>query len=102
MYQGLKVAINVKRENNRLKQVLAEQAIHAGSATIILLCCISRKDVLKVILKTSEFDTVATLSCEFGRRNTEDYLNGKRVIGAMKNKGLMRTMVDQKGLTIQY
>jgi len=102
MFQGLEVAVNVKRESKRLKQVLAEKGIQSESATLISLCCISRKDVLKVIRKSKECDTVATLSCEFGRRNAEDYLNGKRVVGAMKNRGLMRTIVDQKGLTISF
>jgi hypothetical protein len=102
MYRGLEAAINVKRESKRLKELLAERGIGAESATLISLCCISRKDVLKVIRKSKDCDTVATLSCEFGRRNTEDYLNGKRVVGAMKNRGLMRTIVDQHGLTIRF
>jgi hypothetical protein len=102
MYQGLEACINVKREAKRLKQVLAEQGVQTGSATLISLCCISSKDVKKVTRKSAEYDTVVTLSCEFGRRNTEDYLQKKRVVGAMKNRGLMRTIVDQKGLTIRF
>jgi hypothetical protein len=91
MYQGLEAPIIVKREMTRLKQVLAEKGIQACSTRLISLCFISRKDVLKVIRKSKDCDAVAILSCEFGRRNTEDYLNGKRVVGAMKNRGLMRT-----------
>ena len=102
MYQGLEACVNVKAEEKRLKKVLAEQGIHAESATLISMCCISRGDVAKVIRKTKGCDAVVTLSCEFGRRNTEDYLSGKRVVGAMKNRGLMRTIVDQKGLTIRF
>jgi len=102
MYQGLEAAVNVKRESKRLKEILAEQDIRSDSATLISLCCISRKDVLKVVRKAKACDTVVTLSCEFGRRNTEEYLNGKRTVGAMKNRGLMRTIVDQKGLTIRF
>jgi len=102
MFQGLEMAVNVKREMERLKKVLAERGVEAASATIISLCCISRGDVAKVIKKSRGCDAVATLSCEFGRRNTEDYLNGKRVVGAMRNRGLMRTIVDQKGLTISF
>lgn len=102
MYKGLEAPINVKREMKRLKQVLAERGVHSDSATLISLCCISDKDVKKVIRKTDQFETVATLSCEFGRRNTEEYLNGKHVVTTMENKGLMRTIVDQHGLTISF
>ena len=101
MFHGLEPPVNVIREMERLKKVLAEKNIQASSATLISLCCISRKDVLKVIRKSKECDAVLTLSCEFGRRNTEEYLNGKPVVGAMKTRGLMRTVVDQKGLTIR-
>jgi hypothetical protein len=102
MFDGLKPPVNVIREMERLKKLLAEQGIQASSATLISLCCISRKDVLKVIRKSKESDTVVTLSCDFGKRNTAEYLNGQRVVGAMKNRGLMRTIVDQKGLTIRF
>jgi hypothetical protein len=56
----------VKREMKRLNQVLVEQGIHSDSATLLSLCCISTKDVQKVIRKPDQYDTVATLSCEFG------------------------------------
>jgi len=102
MYKGLEAAINVKREMKRLKQLLAERGIRSGSATLISLCCISGKDVKKVIQKTEQYEALATLSCEFGRRNTEEYLNGKHVVTTMENKGLMRTIVDQHGLTISF
>ena len=63
------------------------------------MCIRDRKKVLK---KSEDCDTIATLSCEFGRRNTEEYSKGKRVVGTMTNKGLMRAIVDQRGLTISF
>ena len=102
MFQGLEVAVNTKREARRLKQLMSEKGIQSDSMTLIALCCISTKDVKKVLKKTKDCDMIATLSCEFGRRNTEEYSKGKRVVGTMTNKGLMRAIVDQKGLTISF
>jgi hypothetical protein len=102
MFQGLDVAVNTKREVKRLKQLLSEKGIQSDSTTLIALCCISTKDVKKVLKKSEGCDTIATLSCEFGRRNTEEYSKGKRVVCTMRNKGFMRTVVDQKGLTISF
>jgi hypothetical protein len=102
MFQGLDVAVNTKREAKRLKQLMSEKGIQSDSMTLIALCCISTKDVKKVIRKSKGFDTIATLSCEFGRRNTEEYAEGKRLVGTMRNKGLMRAIVDKKGLTISF
>jgi hypothetical protein len=100
IYHGLD-AVNVKREIKRLKQVLAQRGVHSGSATLVSLCLVTTGQQQKVIRKTKDYETVVTLSCEFGRRNTEDYLKDKRVAGAMKNKGLMRATVDQEGVTLR-
>jgi hypothetical protein len=95
-------AVNLKHEIKRLKQVLAEQGVLTGSATLPSLCCIRREHQQAVIQKTDEYETVVTLSCENGSQNVEDFLKEKRVVGAMKNKGLMRATVDQDGLTLRF
>ena len=95
-------AVNLKHEIKRLKQVLAEQGVHTGSAILPSLCCIRREHQQAVIRKTDEYETVVTLSCENGSQNVEDFLKEKRVVGAMKNKGLMRATVDQDGLTFRF
>jgi hypothetical protein len=100
IYRGLD-AVNVKREIKRLKEVLARQGVHCGSATLVSLCLVTTEQQAKVIRKTTGAETVVTLSCEFGRRNTQDYLKDKRVACAMKNKGLMRATVNQKRLTLR-
>jgi hypothetical protein len=102
MFQGLDVAVNTKREATRLRQLMSKKGIQSDSMTLMALCCISTKDVKKVIKKSEDCDTIATLSCEFGRKNTEEYSKGKSVVGTMRNKGFMRTIVDQKGLTISF
>ena len=100
-WAGLEGAGNVKREIKRLKPVLAEHGVRTGSATMVALCLISTKHQRQLIRKTSEFETVVTLSCEIGRQNTEEYLKDKRVVAAMTNKGFMRGTAEQNGLTIR-
>jgi hypothetical protein len=100
-FAGLEGAVNVKQEIKRLKQVLAEQGVRAGSATMIALCLLSRKHQQQLVRKTEDFETVVTLSCEIGRQNVGDFLKDKRVVAAMTNKGFMRATVDQHGLTVR-
>jgi hypothetical protein len=100
-FAGLEGAVNVKQEIKRLKRVLAERGVHTGSATMIALCLISRRDQQQIIRKTDEFETVVTLSCDIGRQNVEGFLKDKRVVAAMTNRGFMRAIVDQHGLTIR-
>jgi hypothetical protein len=95
-------AVNLKHEIKRLKQVLSEQGVHTGSVALPSLCCIRREHQQAVIRATDEYETVVTLSCENGSQNVEDFLKGKRVVGAMKNKGLMRSTMDQDGLTFRF
>ena len=102
IFQGLAFAVNVKKEVARLKHILAERGVRTASATLVALCFVTKKDRQKIIRKTDGSDAVLTLCCDYGRQNVEEFLPGKRVTGTMTNKGFMRAIVDQDGLTFRF
>lgn len=87
----------VKKEINRLDDILSRENFKVTTLVLLSLCFIRDTDKKKLLQAAENIDTIITLSCEYGSKNISDIIDNKKIVSAMKSSGFMRAAVEQKG-----
>jgi hypothetical protein len=99
---GIK-AVCMKDEIDRISRLFAEKGLLVNSWLPNLptgMCMLDEKARRKLPNICQEIDTIVTLCCETGRKNVEDIVKGKKVIGGMSAKGLLSAVTKRKMVKI--
>ena len=98
--EDIKAQYTEIRENERgktLKEVGEYLEHNIRHAT---MCMLDEKARRKLPNRCQEIDTIVTLCCETGKKNVEDIVKGKKVIGGMSAKGLLSAVTKRKMVKI--
>lgn len=99
---GIK-AVCMKDEIDRISRLFAEKGLLVNSWLPNLptgMCILDEKARRKLPNICQEIDTIVTLCCETGKKNVEDIVKGKKVIGGMSAKGLLSAVTKRKMVKI--
>jgi hypothetical protein len=93
-------AVSMVEEIDRLKDLLTRKGnvvdSWVGKYPLIVLCVLDKNARKDIAIKTQGFDRVVVLSCDAGKMSVQKILPDKKVIGAMKAKGIITAEIKSK------
>jgi hypothetical protein len=88
-YKAVSMAEEVERLEGLLVKKGSNVASWVGKYPLVALCIADDGVRKKISKKCGDFDSVVTLSCDAGQKNVENILPEKKVVPAMKAKGIV-------------